>query len=428
MTASIGNGLMKGRMTSVILPLQMPMSVAIVGVGGYAGHICDSVARLSAEDASTIRFVSITDPCPAVEIERVERLKRSGVSFCDSLEKLLETPCDIVWLPIPIHLHRSFAERCLAAGKKVICEKPAAGVVQDVDAMIAARDRAGQFVAVGFQHIYDPNVIRLKQAIVSGKLGKLKHSTLIGCWPRSGIYYSRNSWAGKLKVGDDWIIDSPASNALAHYINLATFLMGPVVEDSAVPTRVTSQLCRANAIESYDTCAMRIEVAGGAQLLVYLTHACQKTIEPIIEMTFENGTLRYQHGKTAVLSCSDGQSQTFPMDSSHAINIARVVARKLSDPTCTDPIATLEMARQHTVIVNGAYESAMVGDVPQSEITHFTGRDKAIVQAIKDIEPLFSRCAAELKLPAELDAWPWAPLGEAIDLTNYTHFPQFRKP
>ncbi len=35
-------------------------------------------------------------------------------------------------------------------------EKPAAGTVQEVDALIAARDRAALPVLVGFQDIFDP--------------------------------------------------------------------------------------------------------------------------------------------------------------------------------------------------------------------------------------------------------------------------------
>ena len=53
-------------------------------------------------------------------------------------EHLLACDIQAVWLPLPIDLHCPYTKLALAAGTAVLCEKPAAGCVDDVDDMIAA--------------------------------------------------------------------------------------------------------------------------------------------------------------------------------------------------------------------------------------------------------------------------------------------------
>ena len=84
-------------------------------------------------------------------------------------EDLLAHPAEAVWLPLPIPLHRPYTEQALAAGKAVLCEKPAAGCVQDLDAMQDAQSRAGLPVAIGFQDIYEPTTLALKRALLDGR-------------------------------------------------------------------------------------------------------------------------------------------------------------------------------------------------------------------------------------------------------------------
>src|SRR5206468_10275492 len=98
---------------------------------------------------------------------RVRELNQRGVKTVRSFDQLVALDIEAIWLPLPIDLHRPYTEAALAAGKAVMCEKPAAGSVDDVDAMIAARDRAGLGVLIGFQDIYQPAVATLKQRIVA---------------------------------------------------------------------------------------------------------------------------------------------------------------------------------------------------------------------------------------------------------------------
>jgi len=90
------------------------------------------------------------------------------------------------------------------AGVNVLVEKPAVGSVQDVDAMITARDRGTIACAVGFQHLYQPSPHRLKRWLVEERFGRVLRIRGFGCWPRGDDYFSRNGWAGELALGDTW--------------------------------------------------------------------------------------------------------------------------------------------------------------------------------------------------------------------------------
>src|SRR5665213_934650 len=200
-----------------------PVLFGLTGLGGYAGWACD---QLLAEQTTPV------DPSyPPIKLVAV-------------------------WLPLPIDLHRTFTEKCLMAGKAVLVEKPAAGSIDDVDAMIAARDRTGLLTAVGFQNLFDPAVWAVKKRLLDGAIGQVRSASVLACWPRSQAYFNRAPWAGKLQHNGVWVLDSPANNAMAHFLNLALFLLGSTQVDSANPITVEAELYRANSIENYDTCSV----------------------------------------------------------------------------------------------------------------------------------------------------------------------------
>lgn len=400
-----------------------PVAIGTVGLGGYAGVICRLLEEQSAGPDAPVRLAGVFEPDQAAHADRVAALRAAGVPLAGSYEELLAGPIEAVWLPLPIALHRPFTERALAAGKAVICEKPAAGCVDDLHAMIAARDRAGRPVAIGFQHLYDPAAHAVKRRLLDGAIGRPRSATLVACWPRDSAYFARNGWAGRLRHNGVWILDSPASNALSHYVNLLLFWLGETPAAPAAPVAVEAELYRANPIENYDTCSLRVQTAGGATLLALLTHACRETRDPLLTITGEEGSLEADPRSAATLRDARGaEVERIAFAADPRVAMVRRFAGRVRGALDDRAIATLEQSAAHLLVVNGASEAAAVRPLPAAAIEALPGRDGASLRAIRGIEETFARCARQGQLLSESGLAAWSVPPGRRDLRGYRHF------
>jgi predicted dehydrogenase len=92
-----------------------------------------------------------------------------------SYEALLADPeIDVVYIPLPNHAHAEWAIRAARAGKHVLCEKPLALSVSEVDAMEAAAREAGVVLAEGFTYRHHPQTLKAKELVDSGAIGDVR--------------------------------------------------------------------------------------------------------------------------------------------------------------------------------------------------------------------------------------------------------------
>jgi predicted dehydrogenase len=93
----------------------------------------------------------------------------------DSYDALLADPdIDVVYNPLPNSLHAEWTIRAAEAGKHVLCEKPLALSVDEVDAIAAAATRAGVVVTEAFMYRHHPQTLRLKALVDGGEIGALR--------------------------------------------------------------------------------------------------------------------------------------------------------------------------------------------------------------------------------------------------------------
>src|SRR5713226_4349124 len=90
-----------------------------------------------------------------------------------SYEELLADPdIKIIYNPLPHTLHREWTIKALQAGKHVLCEKPFALSLPDVDAMFDAGRSCGRVLAEAFMYRHHPKIIKLKELVDDGSLGE----------------------------------------------------------------------------------------------------------------------------------------------------------------------------------------------------------------------------------------------------------------
>jgi predicted dehydrogenase len=91
-----------------------------------------------------------------------------------SYEAMLRSDAvDAVYISLPNHLHAEWTIAALGAGKHVLCEKPIALTLAEVDQMIAVAEETGLVLAEAFMYRHHPQMKTAGQMIRNDRLGEI---------------------------------------------------------------------------------------------------------------------------------------------------------------------------------------------------------------------------------------------------------------
>jgi len=91
-----------------------------------------------------------------------------------SYQEMLDSgKIDAVYISLPNHLHAEWSIRALQAGVNVLCEKPFAITMEQVDQMIATSRRTGKVLAEAFMYRHHPQTKIVGEWVHAGKLGEI---------------------------------------------------------------------------------------------------------------------------------------------------------------------------------------------------------------------------------------------------------------
>lgn len=92
-----------------------------------------------------------------------------------SYEEMLADPeIDVVYNPLPNSMHAEWTIKAAEAGKHILCEKPLANTVEEVDAMVAAAQKAGVVLMEAFMYRHHPQTLKVQELVDQGAIGKLQ--------------------------------------------------------------------------------------------------------------------------------------------------------------------------------------------------------------------------------------------------------------
>ncbi len=384
--------------------LKLPPRIAIIGISGYGGSHLRVLSTLARESCLKIACATVINR-PEVE-ESCQALEADGCRIYDNYTEMFQREAgniDLCVIPTGIAWHHPMTLAALKAGCHVLVEKPAAGTVEQVDEMIAAREAAGRRVFVGFHDLLLDRTVELKQSLISGIIGEVHDIRVMGCWPRTLNYYRRNSWAGCLRSGDHWVYDSPANNALAHYLMAALYFAADRLHAVARVESFEAELYRAQAIESFDTLSMRLQTDSNILIFYSVTHSACETINPVVEVVGSSGTIRWEVDQR-ILCSSTGQETPALGGSAMRQEMYHNILAALANEQPAG--CTLEMAREHTSLINELHAHCPIHEVSAQYLVEGTG-PKGHQVAIRGIEANMQQAFAEGKLFSELEL-PWA--------------------
>ena len=129
------------------------------------------IPAIRASARSELAAVASRDPDKARGYADEWKIPRALRSY----EALLADPgIDVVYISLPNNLHAGWTIKALEAGKHVLCEKPLALGVEEVDAVADAVRRTGGAAAEAFMYRHHPLTHTVQEIVASGRLGQVR--------------------------------------------------------------------------------------------------------------------------------------------------------------------------------------------------------------------------------------------------------------
>jgi UDP-N-acetyl-2-amino-2-deoxyglucuronate dehydrogenase len=323
-----------------------------------SGNITQTHAR-AARAIPNVQVVAIYGTNP----QAVTRLasEHQAKPYTDFAAFLAHKPMDLVILGTPSGLHAQQGIAAAQQGLHVLTEKPIDITTKNADALIAAADKSNVKLAVIFQDRLKPNVLRLKQWLNLGLLGKPLLVDARVKWYRPPDYYSNSKWRGTFALdGGGALI-----NQAIHTVDLLLYLLGDVARLQARTATVLHK------IEAEDTAVATLEFVTGAVGTLLATTAAYPGYPRRLEITGTEGTVILEHDRIVAADLRNPPSDLAAItagDSNQSASSAAVTDISghqaiIEDflhaiATNTEPICNGREGRRSLALVESIYESA----------------------------------------------------------------------
>ena len=236
------------------------LRIVIVG----AGAICDSHLEAFLKFQDRAHVVALVDLYPEKAAEKAAKHGVRANVYRELSEAIRSEGFEAASICLPPFAHASAAVELLRAGKHVLVEKPMATCLAECDAMIEAARASGTVLSVVAQNRFKTPMMKLRQLLASGAIGKILHAQVESYWWRGGNYYDlwwRGTWE---KEGGGCTM-----NHAVHHIDLYQWMMGMPAEVQAV----TLNLAHANSeVEDFSTAVLRYPGGSVGQIATSLVH------------------------------------------------------------------------------------------------------------------------------------------------------------
>ena len=185
---------------------------AVVGLG-YISQSAVLPAFVNAQSNSTVTALVSGDPTKLRALSRKYAVKRT-YSYEQYADCIASGEIDAVYIALPNHLHRAYAEAAAREGLHVLCEKPMALDETDCEAMIAEAKKSNVKLMIGYRLHFERGNLQAVEWVNSGKIGEPKIFSSV---------FSQQVKAGNSRLRED-VGGGPVYDLGVYCINAARYL------------------------------------------------------------------------------------------------------------------------------------------------------------------------------------------------------------
>ena len=170
---------------------QLRLGVAVIGTGSIAeAHLYSY--KQEGERADLVAVVDVD------EARARTAAGRYGVPdvYADYRDVLARDDVDVVSICAPPFLHVQMAVDSLLAGKHVLCEKPVAPTLSELDRIEEAERKSGKVFSGVFQLRFGKGAQQMRILLDEGRFGKVHLGLAETLWYRDDAYYDQVAWRG----------------------------------------------------------------------------------------------------------------------------------------------------------------------------------------------------------------------------------------
>lgn len=148
------------------------LGIALVGLGYYSmGQLGPALQHTN---NCYLAGIVTGHPAKAEAWKQKYNIPDKNIYNYETFDQIAHNPdIDIIYVVLPVSMHKEYTIRAAHAGKHVICEKPMALNAKECEEMIAACKKANRLLSIGYRLHFEPHtleIMRLGQKQVYGKV------------------------------------------------------------------------------------------------------------------------------------------------------------------------------------------------------------------------------------------------------------------
>ncbi len=252
---------------------------------GFALIGCGMIARFHARALAEVpdaRLVALVSRREANARAMAEQLGLDCVVSTDLGAVLARPDVQAVIITTPSGAHREPAVAAASAGKHVVVEKPLEITTQRCDEIIRACHRHGVQLCTIFPSRFGDANRALKDAVESGRFGRLTLGETTCKWWRPQSYYDEGGWKGTQSLDGGGAL----MNQAIHNVDLLLWMMGPVTHINGFTATLAHE-----RIEVEDTAVACLRFANGALGVIQATTSVHPGLPKTIAVHGDRGTV-----------------------------------------------------------------------------------------------------------------------------------------